>query len=195
MPLRDQRRSCCTLFTISHVTVSSCDFSFSGLKTATWQLIEREDTSLEDVRANIAASFQATVARHLITRTLRALVFCDRHLSVTPTAVVISGGVACNTYIRHELQAAVTKAYDGDIPTVWPSPDLCADNGKMIAWTGVEYLLGIAAGRLSSEHIRPSNGPSAAQSQYTLSRWPLGIDWRGAVTASHIPLRRPSKPH
>jgi N6-L-threonylcarbamoyladenine synthase len=48
---------------------------------------------------------------------------------------VVSGGVACNEYIRQKL-GLVCDAMGFQLKV--PPPKLCTDNGVMIAWNGVE---------------------------------------------------------
>ncbi|MGH6944292.1 MAG: tRNA (adenosine(37)-N6)-threonylcarbamoyltransferase complex transferase subunit TsaD, partial [Geminicoccaceae bacterium] len=76
-----------------------CHFSFSGLKTALRQTIERlGPASLEPPAINdLCASFQAAVGDILLDRTTRALeLFQSRHPK--GDALVVAGGVAANAY-------------------------------------------------------------------------------------------------
>jgi N6-L-threonylcarbamoyladenine synthase len=47
----------------------------------------------------------------------------------------VSGGVACNSYIISKL-GIVSDAMGFELKV--PPPDLCTDNGVMVAWNGVE---------------------------------------------------------
>lgn len=100
------------------------DFSFSGLKTSVLNKIN--DRSESD--ADIAASFQKTVAETLILKTLRQAKELGRK------KIVVAGGVACNGYIRQAFQAK--NGYD----VYFPSPRLCTDNGDMIAFTAHKFF-------------------------------------------------------
>ena len=124
----------------------SCDFSFSGLKTAVRQLVNRAPETDANFHADIAASLQQTIATILVTKSARALQRCG---AMRPTALVVAGGVAANQHLRERLTA--TAAAHG-LPLCAPPPALCTDNGVMIAWAGLEHLrrghadsLGIAA--------------------------------------------------
>ncbi len=100
-------------------------FSFAGLKSAVARVVG--DYPPED----IAASFQAAVVDCLIDRTTRAL----NGLTVTPTALVVAGGVAANGAVRGALQTlAATRGLRFVAPPLW----LCTDNAAMIAWAGAE---------------------------------------------------------
>eukprot|EP00929_Paragymnodinium_shiwhaense_P000685 TRINITY_DN100919_c0_g1_i1.p1 TRINITY_DN100919_c0_g1~~TRINITY_DN100919_c0_g1_i1.p1 ORF type:complete len:654 (+),score=138.61 TRINITY_DN100919_c0_g1_i1:92-2053(+) len=129
---------------------TGCDFSFSGLKTATRTLIEKEmpKSSEEDMpaddkqksRANIAAAFQRTAVEHLCERVSRAVDWaCELEPSIE--CMVVAGGVAANQTVRKGLTevAASAKNCEG-IEMRCPPPRLCVDNGVMVAWAGVERL-------------------------------------------------------
>ncbi len=48
--------------------------------------------------------------------------------------MVAGGGVAANSYLRRVV------AERDDLDVIFPSPDLCTDNGAMIAGIGYRYL-------------------------------------------------------
>ncbi|CAG0918389.1 unnamed protein product [Notodromas monacha] len=87
---------------------------------------------------DFCASFLHGVTKHLCARVQRAMEYLrDQEVwadGIRPT-LVVSGGVACNEYIRSKL-GIVCDAYEYDIKI--PPPKLCTDNGIMIAWNGVE---------------------------------------------------------
>ena len=100
-------------------------FSFAGLKSAVARAVGQHPPE------DIAASFQAAVVECLIDRTARALGV----LEVSPTALVVAGGVAANSAIRAALEALAT---EHRLRFVAPPAWLCTDNAAMIAWAGVE---------------------------------------------------------
>jgi N6-L-threonylcarbamoyladenine synthase len=108
-----------------------CDFSFSGLKTAVRQAVEKLDTHDPRVIAHLCASFQRTVGDVLADR-------CGNALVMAPSStLVVAGGVAANLYLRGRLE---TLAAGHGARLVAPPVGLCTDNGAMIAWAGLEHL-------------------------------------------------------
>jgi len=111
----------------------SCDFSFSGLKTAARQIAQKPPAD-DHWRADLAAALQHTLAQVLAIKSARAL---QQVQAYRPTALVVAGGVAANQTIRRALASA---AAEQGIPLVAPPAALCTDNGVMIAWAGLERL-------------------------------------------------------
>jgi N6-L-threonylcarbamoyladenine synthase len=106
-----------------------CDFSFSGLKTALARLAER--ASQGDV-TDLAASFQAAVADVLDDRLANAAARCG-----TGGTLVVAGGVAANRFLRARLGTTAERL---GLALVVPPPELCTDNGAMVAWAGIERI-------------------------------------------------------
>ena len=105
------------------------DVSYSGLKTAVISQADQFwDGKSEKNNANIAASFRRAAIAMLTSRVERLLV--DTGL----TTLVVGGGVAANSLLRRELGSL-----EG-VRTVFPSMELCTDNGAMIAGIGYRYL-------------------------------------------------------
>jgi N6-L-threonylcarbamoyladenine synthase len=115
------------------------DSSFSGLKTAMLRLTQKiTATGVELPVADLAASFQYTVAKALTKRAIA----CARDHGLTTIAV--GGGVAANTGLRSTLQAAAAKH---DIQVLFPPMKYCTDNAAMIACAAAEhYALGHRSG-------------------------------------------------
>lgn len=120
-----------------------CDFSFSGLKTAVRLIAAGLAPDDVAARADLAASFQQTVARTLANRVGNAVaLFTSRFPH--GRALVAAGGVAANSAIRAAL---IDVAASGGLRLVVPPPKLCTDNGAMVAWAGLERLrLGLSDG-------------------------------------------------
>ena len=108
-------------FKFGRVNVSGLDFSFSGLKSELQRLVKKNpDAKKEDV----AASYQSALLDHFLQKTTRALQ--DLQLK----RVVIVGGVARNSELRHRLAALKDL---GEIEKYFaPRPELCTDNAAMV---------------------------------------------------------------
>jgi N6-L-threonylcarbamoyladenine synthase len=115
-----------------------CSFSFSGLKTALRQTVERlGPDALEPPTLNdLCASFQAAAADVLLDRTRRAAQLFRADYPAG-SALVVAGGVAANAYLRACLARLADEL---DLRLVVPPPALCTDNGVMVAWAGLERL-------------------------------------------------------
>ena len=126
-----------------------CDFSFSGLKTAVRQTVEKLPADDPRAVADLCASFQRTVGDVFADR-------CANALALAPSStLVVAGGVAANVYLRGRLEE-VAAAHGARL--VAPPVRLCTDNGAMIAWAGVERL---RLGQVDALDFRPR------------PRWPL----------------------
>ena len=110
------------------------DFSFSGLKTAVLRAVQREvgkDFTFpshelpalvnDELRHNMAASFQYTAIKTLVNKTFQA------YNDLSPASVVIAGGVAANLELRRQLSDKLP------ISIEYAPIQLCTDNAAMIA--------------------------------------------------------------
>jgi N6-L-threonylcarbamoyladenine synthase len=131
-------------FTFAKMKGNALDFSFSGLKTAVLRWVEAHPMAAEiEVRRklraaaptveqwlaatppatlDLLASFQHAVITELLTRAAAAAAAIDAR------AVIVSGGVACNSGLREAARSA-----DLPYPVYFPSPGLSTDNAAMIA--------------------------------------------------------------
>ncbi|MDB9393771.1 tRNA (adenosine(37)-N6)-threonylcarbamoyltransferase complex transferase subunit TsaD [Microcystis aeruginosa] len=105
------------------------DSSFSGLKTAVLRLVEKFEPDNLPV-ADIAASFQDTVARSLTRRTINCA------LDYGLKTIAIGGGVAANSALRNHLETA---AKNHHLTVYFPPLKLCTDNAAMIACAAVDH--------------------------------------------------------
>ena len=140
----------------------NADFSLSGLKTALRLEAERiaplSDTDVRD----LCASFQQAIVDVVADR-LRTGLKLFRERFGAPTALVAAGGVAANQSIRKTLQR---NAFEAGTDLVVPPPELCTDNGAMIAWAGAERLaLGMTDTLEAPPHARwpLAGGPATAR--------------------------------
>jgi N6-L-threonylcarbamoyladenine synthase len=109
------------------------DSSFSGLKTAVLRLVKQLESEKGKSLpiADLAASFQETVARSLVKRTVACALDYDI------STVVAAGGVAANSALRQYLQEAAEKH---NLKVQYPALNLCTDNAAMIACAAADHL-------------------------------------------------------
>ena len=123
----------------AHVAGHELDMSFSGLKTAGLNLIHNTQQKGEELSLpDFAASFGRAVSDSLVPRAMAAA----RMKGYGRLAV--AGGVAANSRIRADLQAACAKSGD---KLYLPELKYCGDNAAMIGCQGFyEYQAGHVAG-------------------------------------------------
>lgn len=115
------------------------DGSFSGLKTAVLRLVQQLEKDAQPLPvADIAASFQETVAKALTKRAIACAV--DYGINT----IAVGGGVAANSGLRKNLQAA---ASEHNIRVLFPPLKFCTDNAAMIACAAADHF--------SRGHISP----------------------------------------
>ncbi len=132
------------------------DFSFAGLKTAVMTQHRKLGPDVcAQSRADLAASTQAAIVDVLISKSMRAL------KQTGLRRIVVAGGVGANAELRRQLNAACAQA---GVRVHYPEPDLCTDNGAMIALAGAMRIgAGLAGAELASNDNRFDVRP----------RWPL----------------------
>lgn len=118
------------------------DFSFSGLKTAVSRLVQELGPEQTKARtADLCASLESAIVEALVGKTMLAL--RERNLP----GVAVCGGVSANRHLRERMAATAERH------GAWarfPTPDLCTDNGAMIA--------GAAMWRLERSDLEPLRG-------------------------------------
>jgi len=142
------------------------DFSFSGLKTAVRQVAAAHQPLDEKAKAGLAASFQAAVVDVMADRVSNAMQRFRHAFGVRERFdFVAAGGVAANSAIRQTLAAVAAKE---NFALSLPPPELCTDNGAMVAWAGLE--------RLAVGLTDPLDAPAR-------DRWPLDTLHRAGTVA------------
>jgi len=103
------------------------EFSFSGLKTAVLMTLKRERPD----PADLARAFVDAVVEVLVAKCVRALELSslDR--------LVVAGGVGANQQLRAALDAEAARRR---FAVYYPEPELCTDNGAMIAFAAALRL-------------------------------------------------------
>lgn len=152
------------------IGTTDCNLSFSGLKTAVRKIIEtyapdgdlaHANIPAQDI-ADICACFQYTATDCLCRKLKRAISYFKQNYPLGKH-LVVSGGVASNTYLREKLK---TLALENNLTFAAPPIRFCTDNGVMIAWAGLERF---KKGLTSSLDFKPrprwpldTNAPKAA---------------------------------
>jgi N6-L-threonylcarbamoyladenine synthase len=137
------------------------DFSLSGLKTAVRIAAQRIHSPSQTDIADLCASFQAAIVDTIVDRCRAGLRLFGEQVGQA-NAMVVAGGVAANGPIRRALARFCGES---GLRLVLPPPQLCTDNGAMIAWAGIE--------RLSLGLVDDMTFPAKA-------RWPLDANAEAA---------------
>jgi N6-L-threonylcarbamoyladenine synthase len=101
------------------------EFSFSGLKTAVLRYVQSADPdAIRNQLPHICASLESAIVEVLVKKAGQALDWagCD--------SLAVVGGVSANGHLRERMAEAARKR---GFRVVFPSPQLCGDNGAMIA--------------------------------------------------------------
>ena len=114
------------------------DMSFSGLKTASLNLIHHAEQVGEELDIpSLCAGFTAAVSDTLVPRVEQALIRTGHK------KLAIAGGVAANSRIRRDMTEMTERL---GVQVFMPPLKLCGDNGAMIgAQAYYEYLAGNTA--------------------------------------------------
>lgn len=110
------------------------DFSFSGLKTYTRNILRDAREAGEDshqLRADVALAFQTAIVETLAIK-------CRRAIEQTGIgSLIVAGGVGANAALRQRLSGMVETL---GACLYYPRLEFCTDNGAMIAFAGHERL-------------------------------------------------------
>ena len=124
------------------------DLSFSGLKTSVLYTVRDIKNITDEIKADIAASFQQAVIDVLTRKIKKAVEATGR------SDVIIAGGVAANKALRAAIKDLENSL---GIRVFYPSLKYCGDNAAMIAFVG---------SLRSSDKIE-------LKASYVRARWPL----------------------
>jgi len=105
---------------------SNFNFSFSGIKTSFWELVEeikQYNKFDEETKKDLAASYQKAVFETLIIKTKKA------YEKYKAKSIIVTGGVIANLTLRKMMIKVFGKV-------VFPEKTLSTDNGINIAFAG-----------------------------------------------------------
>ncbi len=119
------------------INSGTCDFSFSGLKTAAlYALRDRggvQSLSSDDIAA-FSAELEDSIAEVMVSKTRQAL------MQTGAQTFVIGGGVAANRYIREQLEKMILDEFP-DVDLRLPQLSITGDNAIMIAQAALARAL------------------------------------------------------
>ncbi|MGL4991065.1 MAG: tRNA (adenosine(37)-N6)-threonylcarbamoyltransferase complex transferase subunit TsaD [Sarcina sp.] len=116
--------SCAIKFPKANFGDESLDFSFSGVKSAVLNYLNKAEMKGEKInKADVAASFQKAVVEVLTDNVLKTCKIKNVN------RIAIAGGVASNSALRKNL---IKEAEKRGIEILFPEPILCTDNAAMI---------------------------------------------------------------
>ena len=127
------------------LTGDNLDFSFSGLKTAALNYLNKlAQQKVEVNRPAFAALYTETVCSAIAKKIPAAIKMSGAK------QLVMSGGVAANSHLRAAVGKACEKA---GASLILPPVSLCGDNGVMVAAQGYYEL---KAGRIADTYLNAS---------------------------------------
>ena len=135
------------------ISSGDLEFSFSGLKTAVLHLVRGAEPNAQ-FHADVARAFQDAIVEVLVAKCVLAMTMTGL------TQLVVAGGVGANRQLRAALDATAS-GHGFDV--FYPEPELCTDNGAMIAFA-------------AALRLRAAGTPTAAREAHGFSvrpRWAL----------------------
>ena len=127
------------------VNSNNLNMSFSGLKTAVLYTVKKISNITEEIKADIAASFQQAIVDVLIMKIKKSIDRTERK------EVIIAGGVAANKFLRSEFKK-IEESHN--IKVYYPDLKYCGDNAAMIAFVGSMIKPSIDSGNSSKARAR-----------------------------------------
>jgi N6-L-threonylcarbamoyladenine synthase len=108
-------------FPVSMLDSGDANLSFSGVKTALRNFLEK-DINKECNLNDICASYQHAIVTALVKKCKKAISI----IGIKNIPIVVGGGVACNSYLRKCLAKEFSDVH-------FVAPKYCTDNGAMVA--------------------------------------------------------------
>jgi N6-L-threonylcarbamoyladenine synthase len=130
---------------------ATCDFSFSGLKTAVLYALQKMPKLTPEDKEHVAQAFEDAAVDITIIKTRRALEKTGAQV------LAVGGGVSANTHLRSALEKMISEEFP-DVSLLMPLKNLTGDNAIMIG----------IAGHLRAIHGFSENEPLVARGSQTL---------------------------
>ncbi|GAA5910968.1 putative N(6)-L-threonylcarbamoyladenine synthase [Sporobolomyces salmoneus] len=118
-------------------------FSYAGLRSALTRMITTNPVETMSLlqKQSIAKGFMVAAFKQVEEKLAMGLRKIEQEEGIQVEGLVVSGGVASNTYLRTQLRAKLDQlSPNRSIPLHFPPPALCTDNAAMIAWVGIGRL-------------------------------------------------------
>ena len=121
------------------------NMSLSGLKTSVLYTVQKIPNMTEEIKSDIAASFQQAISDILVAKIKKSIETTGRK------EVILAGGVAANKFLRSEFKKLEESH---NIKVYYPDLKYCGDNAAMIAFVGSMMKSSIENDRSSSARAR-----------------------------------------
>ena len=121
------------------------NMSLSGLKTSVLYTVQKISNMTQEIKSDIAASFQQAISDVLVAKIKKSIETTGRK------EVIIAGGVAANKFLRSEFKKLEESH---NIKVYYPDLKYCGDNAAMIAFVGSMMKPSIENDRSSSARAR-----------------------------------------
>lgn len=117
-------------------------FSFAGLGSALQRVLDARGATMDAAeRRALGREFMVAAFEHVASRAVVALRSAGGEVaggSAADGALVVSGGVAANGFLRHVLQRSLAHAGLARVRLVVPPARFCTDQAAMVAWAAAE---------------------------------------------------------
>ena len=127
------------------INSNDLNMSLSGLKTSVLYTVQKIPNMTEEIKSDIAASFQQAISDILVAKIKKSIETTGRK------EVIIAGGVAANKFLRSEFKKLEESH---NIKVYYPDLKYCGDNAAMIAFVGSMMKPSIENDRSSSARAR-----------------------------------------
>ena len=127
------------------INSNDLNMSLSGLKTSVLYTVQKIPNITEEIKSDIAASFQQAISDVLVAKIKKSIEMTGRK------EVIIAGGVAANKFLRSEFKKLEESH---NIKVYYPDLKYCGDNAAMIAFVGSMMKPSIENDRSSSARAR-----------------------------------------